>query len=110
MIEYSQIFSERGRRKHGLISNVLYSIISAKEWDKKLFWYQFLIIIPHVIAAYLVAVLPAEVIRGLEEQWEIGYFLTYIIAISLIMWVCNMLTASMWKYIAENGVPLAATV
>lgn len=103
MIEYSQIFSERGRRKHGLISNVLYSIISAKEWDKKLFWYQFLIIIPHVIAAYLVAVLPAEVIRGLEEQWEIGYFLTYIIAISLIMWVCNMLTASMWKYIAENG-------
>ena len=107
MIEYSQIFSERGKRKHGLISNILYSMRSAKEWDTKLFWYQFLIIIPHVAAAFLVAVLPAEVIRGLENQWEIGIFLVHIIAISLLMWVCNMLANSMRQYIAENGSGLA---
>lgn len=103
MIEYSHIFKEGKKQKYGIVSNLLYNMRCAWEYDRKLFWYQLLPIVPSVSAAYLGTLLPAWVVRGLEEGRGMEYLVGGIFAIALTMWCLNLAAESMTQYRYRNS-------
>ena len=74
---------EYGERKYGLISNVIYNMRSSKIWDRKLFYFQLLMIFPDVASAYLGVLLPAQLVRGLKEKWDMAALLLTIFLLAL---------------------------
>lgn len=62
--------TDKGRHsRYSVFGNVLYNMKSAKEWDRKLFYYQLLLVFPDVGAAYLGVLLPAGLVGALEQNW-----------------------------------------
>lgn len=84
------------------LGNILYNIKASKKWDKKLFYYQFLPVLPNVAATYLGLLLPAKLVQGLEEGWEIQKLLTFIFLIYLGMCLLKMLDKGMSEYLYRN--------
>ena len=100
MIEFQHVFGDRKKGKHGLISNLSFSLRSSREFDKKLFYYQLIPIIPTVAASYLGTLIPSEVVRSLQEHWEVGRMVTYICFLTFVMLVCNMAVVGMDGYVS----------
>ena len=100
MIEFQQIFGDRKKGKYGLISNQLFHMRSSWEFDKKLFYYQLIPIIPTVAASYLGTLIPSEVVRSLQEHWEAGRMVTYICLLTFIMMICNIAVVGMDQYVS----------
>ena len=50
--------------------NILYNIKASGAWDKRLLYFQFLPALPGVAATYLGILLPARLVEGLENHWE----------------------------------------
>lgn len=98
MIEFSQVYGNRKRRKYGLSSNLMYNIRAVWQFDRKLFWCQFLPIVPTVLAAYLGTLLPAEVVRVLQEGWSAERIIGYICLLTAVLLVCNMISKGMNGY------------
>ncbi len=98
MIEFQQVFGSRKKGKYGLFSNIRYCMQCAYENDKRLFYYQFLQVLPRVAAAYLGTLIPSEVVRALQGQWDVSYLVWYICLLTGIMLICNMLVAGMITY------------
>lgn len=98
MIEFSQVYGNRKRRKYGLFSNLMYNIRAVWQFDRKLFWCQFLPIVPTVLAAYLGTLLPAEVVRVLQEGWSAERIIGYICLLTAVLLVCNMISKGMNGY------------
>ena len=69
MVEESIVFGTQKNKRYSLLNNIFYNFKAEWEWDKKMFVFQWLVILPNVTAAFLGTLLPAEVIRGLEEGW-----------------------------------------
>ena len=82
---------------------MIFNVESAKQWDKKLFYYQFLPVVPGVLATYLGVLLPAELVRGLEEGWTMERLMLHVLLLSLGMLFCNMLYQGMGEYIYRNS-------
>ena len=68
MNEMYHITADKQKRKYGYISNLIYYMKSMKEWDKWMFCFSLLIVIPAVAASYLGTLLPASLVAGLEKQ------------------------------------------
>jgi len=85
----SKVFDDKSRRKYGLISNFVYNMKSAKEWDKKLFWFQILMVIPNVAASLLGTFLPSRLVADLTGRMGIPRLVLELALISLVMWACN---------------------
>ena len=100
MIEFEQIFGDRKKGKYGLISNQLFHMRTSREFDKKLFYYQLIPIIPTVAVSFLGTLIPSEVVRALQEHWEVGRMVTYICFLTFIMMVCNMAVVGMDQYVS----------
>ena len=98
MIEFSQVYGNRKRRKYGLFSNLMYNIRAVWQFDRKLFWCQFLPIVPTVLAAYLGTLLPAEVVRVLQEEWSVDRIIGYICLLTVVLIICNMISKGMNNY------------
>ncbi len=94
---------EYGERKYGLISNVIYNMRSSKIWDRKLFYFQLLMIFPDVASAYLGVLLPAQLVRGLKEKWDMAALLLTIFLLALGIWICEMLREGMQEYLYRNS-------
>ena len=56
---------KKTKESFSCFSNILFNIKSAKKWDPKLFYYQFLSVVPGVLANYLGLLIPAELVRGM---------------------------------------------
>ncbi len=82
---------QQGERKYGLVSNVAYNMKASKIWDKKLFYYQLLLMFPDVAAACLGVLLPARLVRGLEEKWEMVPLLFTVFFLAFGIWGFEML-------------------
>ncbi len=89
MLYMSRVFDDKSRRKYGLISNFIYNMKAAKEWDTKLFWFQILMVIPTVAASLLGTYLPSRLVADLSGQAGIPRLLLELALISLILWICN---------------------
>lgn len=90
-------------KKYSLISNVIYNMRSAKEWDPKLFNYQLLMIFPDVVAACMGVLLPAWLVKGLEEKWDLGKLLFVIFLLAFGIWLFEMLREGMQEYLYRNS-------
>ena len=86
-------------KKYSWLSNIIFNIKAAEIWDKKLFRYQFLTVLPNVAGTYLGFLLPSELLRGLEYQWPVTKLMlsTFVIASGLCL--LKLLDKGMMEYI-----------
>lgn len=103
MLYMSKIFDDKARRKYGLVSNFIYNMAAAKEWDKKLFWAQILMVFPNVAASLLGTYLPSRLVADLSAQMEMGRLLLELAVLALVMWVCNAAANVMVEYCDFEG-------
>lgn len=103
MLYMSRVFDDRSRRKYGLISNFVYNMKAAREWDKKLFWFQILMVIPTVAASLLGTYLPSRLVEDLSRQVGIPRLLLDVSVIALVMWACNAASNIAIEYCDYEG-------
>ena len=103
MIYMERVFNERKRRKYGLISNYIYNMKAAKDWDKKLFWGQIAVFIPTVAASLLGAWLPSRLVFDLTSQISLSKLILEIALISFALWVCNASANVITEYCSFKG-------
>lgn len=90
-------------KTYGWFDCIIYNMKSTRAWNKKLLHAQILPVIPSIIGAYLGVLLPAEMVRGLENRWDIGLLLFYIFFLALGMCVAQVLGETAGNYIWGNG-------
>lgn len=93
----------KSKDTYSVFSNLMFNMKAAKQWDPKLLYYQFLPVLPGVLATYLGLLIPAELVRGLEEHWALERLLLYMVVLSCSMLVCNLLDTEMSEYIYRNA-------
>ena len=103
MLYMSKVFDDKSRRKYGLLSNFVYNMKSSKEWDKKLFWFQILMVIPTVAASLLGTYLPSRLVEDLSSHMGIPRLLLELALISLAMWACNTASNVALEYCSLEG-------
>ncbi|MDE5589727.1 MAG: ABC transporter ATP-binding protein/permease [Acetatifactor sp.] len=103
MLYMSKVFDDKSRRKYGLISNFLYNMSAAREWDKKLFWAQILVMIPNVAASFLGTLLPSRLVTDLTAQMELSGIILEMAAIAAVMWLCSAASYTMLSYCEMQG-------
>lgn len=103
MLYMSRVFDDKSRRKYGLVSNFIFNMKSAKEWDKKLFWAQILMIVPNVAASLLGTYLPSRLVSDLTMQIEIPALMLELVVICGVMWVCKTASEAMIEYCDFEG-------
>ena len=108
MIEFQQFFGSRKRRKYGLPNNLIYNMRSSFECDRRLFFYQLLPMLPAVAASYLGTLIPAELVRSLQERWSIDQIVSYICLLTLVMLLSNLAVTGMNVYEYYNSHLLTA--
>lgn len=86
-----------------IFSNLLFNMRSAKQWDARLFYFQFLVVVPGVVVTYLGVLIPSELVRGLELAWSMEKLMLLILGLSLGMLLCNILYQGMSEYIYRNS-------
>ncbi len=90
-------------KNYGWFHNVFYNMKSTRAWDKKLFYAQILSIVPSIAGTYFGVLLPAEMVRGLENHWNIGPLLFYIFLLALGVGIAQILDETARGYIWGSG-------
>ncbi|MCM1253383.1 MAG: ABC transporter ATP-binding protein/permease [Clostridium sp.] len=103
MLYLEKVFSDKSRQKYGLISNYIYNLKAAKEWDKKLFWGQIAVVIPTVAAPLLSAWLPSRLVFDLTGQIPFPRLALEMALISLVLWICNAFANMISEYCYFEG-------
>ena len=103
MLYMSKVFDDKARRKYGLVSNFLYNMSAAREWDRKLFWAQILVVIPNVAASFLATLLPSRLVANLTARMEISRMILELALIAAVMWLCNAASQMMLSYCEMEG-------
>ncbi len=103
MIQYNVVFGEKKKRKYRMFSNIAYCVGWTRRVDRKQFLFLFLPVIPWVAAGLLGTYLPAEVVRGLEEDWSAGKLGVRLLAMILPLWLCNGAMNGMLEYMDSMG-------
>ncbi|MBQ8596412.1 MAG: ABC transporter ATP-binding protein [Lachnospiraceae bacterium] len=89
-----------------MLGNLKFHLLSAKKWNAKLFYFQFIKVIPDLIAISLSAYLPAGLVEGLEQKWDMKQLILYVLLCATIIWACNLLGGSMYQYLYRNSMSL----
>lgn len=95
---------EKGSGKYGFFSNLLYHYKNLWRWEPLMFLTGLLGLIPAAIGNVLGNVLPAVVVEGLEQKWELGFYLGTLLLLAFSMWVCGMLSTLADAYFRNSGV------
>ncbi len=103
MVEFREIFGVEKKQKYGMLSNIWFHMKEIREWDKKLFYYQWLCILPNVAGSFLGTLLPAELLRGLENGWNIEKIILEMIVLILLIWICHVADTGMNNYLRYEG-------
>ncbi len=99
---------EKGKGKYSLFSNLYYHFKNMLSWEPKLFWMGLLLLIPWILVSILGNILPSVMVAGLEEKWELDYYLGILAALILAKWVCSLAQGIMSAY-CYNGKVLYRT-
>lgn len=89
-----------------MLSNLKFHLLSAKKWNPKLFYFQFLKVVPELLAIFLSAYLPAKLVEGLEKQWGMKQIIFLVLACTITIWACNLLHGCMYQYLYRNSMSL----
>lgn len=93
-------------KRYSLISNIIFHLKSAKQWNKWVCYFQFLQVIPNMSATFLGIWLPSLIVSQLQDKVPLEVLLASIIIISLGMLVSNVIDAGMAQYLYRNGLSL----
>lgn len=103
MLDMSRVSGDKSGRKYGLLSNYVYNLKTAKEWDSRLFWFQLLMVVPNVAASLLGTWLPSRLVADLSGHMGIPRLLLELALICLALWVCNAAANMAMKYCEVLG-------
>ena len=89
-----------------MIGNIIFHLKSAKKWDAKLFWYQFISVIPQVVFTFLSVLLPSYIVSMLQQNIDVKQILVSICLIVIGMAFCNVISSGMEQYLYRNSMNL----
>lgn len=89
-----------------MFDNIYFHLKSAKKWDEKLFWYQFLLLVPQMGFTFLSILLPSYIVTILQENVSLAVLLTRISIIVIGMAFCNIVSSGMEQYLYRNSMSL----
>lgn len=95
---------EKSAGKYGVVSNLMYHFKNLIRWEPGLFWTGILLPVPLAISNIAGNYLPALIVKGLEENWEFGYYLASILALLIGIWLCNTLFGLGETYCEEGNI------
>lgn len=93
-------------KRYSLLNNLKFHILSAKKWNPKLFWFQFLMVLPCVLSGYIAALIPAQLVKGLEEKYSLEQLVGTMVALILILLICDVSYKTMHEYLYRNSMAL----
>lgn len=88
-------------KKYSFASNLAFHYKNLLKWEPRLFWASVLVIIPSLITTFLGSILPTAVVQGVEEQWNIKIYITFLLILILGRWIFSMLEGGLKEY-CEN--------
>lgn len=89
-----------------MLGNIIFHLKSAKKWDAKLFWYQFISVVPQMIFTYLSVLLPSYIVSMLQKNIDVSQLLCWISLIVIGMALCNVISSGMEQYLYRNSMNL----
>lgn len=89
---------EKNKGKYSLLSNLHYHYKNMLSLEPKLFWMGILMLIPWTLVSILGNVLPSVMVEGLEEKWNLKYYLGILLVLITIKWVCSLIEGMMATY------------
>ncbi len=103
MLYMSKVFDDKSRRKYGLISNFIYNLKAAREWNPRLFRAQILSIIPGSLGSLLGTYLPSRLVKDLGSHIEVPRLVLHMALITIMMWICNSVFNVLIEYCDNLG-------
>lgn len=103
MLYMSKVFDDKSRRKYGLISNFIYNLKAAREWNPRLFRAQILSIIPGSLGSLLGTYLPSRLVKDLGSHIEVPRLVLHMALITIMMWICNSIFNVLIEYCDNLG-------
>ena len=70
---------------YNLWTNLKFHMSNAWKWNKKLVYFQILAIPPGVLSGYFAALIPAELVRALENKFPLPDLLMTVISLVVIL-------------------------
>lgn len=95
MIEENIVFGTQKKQKYSFFSNICCHLRAEREWDRKLFTCQWAMLLPMILGTFLGTLLPAEVVRGLQEGWPLE---------QLALWILLIGRPGVGKELNDSGV------
>ncbi len=92
--------------RYSLLNNLKFHILSAKKWNPKLFWFQFLMVLPCVLSGYITALIPSQLVKGLEEKDSLEQLVGTVMVLILILLICDVSHNTMHEYLYRNSMAL----
>ena len=90
-------------KKYGLISNLWFHMQQVRKWDKRIFYLEFLAVIPGFIIQGIEACLPAGLVRGLQEHWSIQKIIVSLLGLGLVMGILLIMGSSSIRILYQYG-------
>ncbi len=89
-----------------LLKNLKFHILSAKKWNPKLFYFQFLMVLPCVLSGYISALIPSQLVKGLEEKQGLEQLVGTVVGLILVLLICEASHKTMHEYLYRNSMAL----
>ncbi|MFV0342515.1 MAG: ABC transporter ATP-binding protein [Anaerocolumna sp.] len=89
---------EKSKGTYSLFSNLLYHYKNMLLLEPKLFWVGIIMLFPWTIGSVLGNLLPAVMVAGLEEVWDMTFYFGVLIALILGKWICSLGQGMMEAY------------
>ena len=87
------------RKKYSLSRNIIFHLKSAKQWNKWVCYFQFLDVIPNMLATFLGIWLPSLIVSELQGGVSLKALMASIIIVSLGMLISNVIDTGMTQYL-----------
>lgn len=94
---------EKKSGKYSFFSNLLYHYKNLWKWEPVLFLAGFLELIPALLGNVLGNLLPAAVVEGLNQRWELSRYLGTLLFLAFSMWICGVLATLAEAYCFNSG-------
>lgn len=88
-------------KKYSFISNLMFHYRNLLRWEPRLFWASVFVVLPSLISTFFKSILPATVVQGVEEHWDINIYIIILVGTILCMWLFSMVEGGLKEY-CEN--------
>ena len=92
--------------RYTLLKNLKFHILSAKQWIPKLFYFQLLVVFPCVLSGYISALIPSQLVKGLEEKQTLEQIVATVVVLILVLLICEASHKTMHEYLYRNSMAL----